>query len=135
MKLSYKEIGESYLESIKEIYKDSGWSAYLQDDEKLKKALRNSLHIYGAFDNDKLIGFVRVVGDGQHIVLVQDLIVLTSYQKNGIGTYLFQYVWDKYIDVRMFQVVTDVNDELDNKFYQSFKMKPLIEGKMISYFR
>ena len=38
-------------------------------------------------------------------------------------------------DVRMFQVVTDLEDEVDNRFYQSFGMKKLEEGHMVSYFR
>lgn len=37
--------------------------------------------------------------------------------------------------VRMFQVVTDIEDEADNRFYRSFDMKPLADGNMISYFR
>ena len=44
-------------------------------------------------------------------------------------------MWDKYIDVRMFQVNTDLEDEVDNHFYKSFGMKPLEEGHMISYYR
>ena len=44
-------------------------------------------------------------------------------------------VWDRYKDIRMFQVVTDLEDEVDNHFYQSFGMKKLEEGHMVSYFR
>ena len=44
-------------------------------------------------------------------------------------------IWNKYIDVRMFQVNTDLEDAVDNHFYQSLGMKPLVEGHMISYFR
>ena len=68
-------------------------------------------------------------------MLVQDLIVDKAYQKQGIGTTLFKAVWDKYKDVRMFQVNTDLEDEVDNHFYKSLGMKPLEEGHMISYFR
>jgi len=135
MNIIYKEFNSERLNEIKEIYKDSSWNAYLKDDLKLEKAFKNSLYVYGAFDDNKLVGFIRVVGDGEHIVLIQDLIVLSNYQKNGIGTTLFKTIWDKYINVRMFQVVTDISDEIDNKFYKSFNMKPIKEGHMISYFR
>ncbi len=131
----YKEIDESYLKEIKEIYNDSNWMAYLKDDDKLIRALQNSLYFYGAFYKDKLVGFIRCVGDGEHVLVVQDLIVLKEYHKKGIGTYLFKYCWDKYINVRMFFVVTDINDEVNNKFYPSFNMKKLEKGDMISYFR
>lgn len=133
--ITYKEFNSELLNEVKEIYASENWSAYLKDDEKLKRAFDNSIYTLGAFDGDKLVGFVRCVGDGEHILLVQDLIVHPTYQKQKIGTTLFKTIWDKYIDVRMFQVNTDIEDEVDNHFYQSFGMKRLEEGCMVSYFR
>lgn len=133
--ITYKEFNTSLLEEVKEIYRSVYWQTYLQDDKKLKRAFDNSLNLLGAFDGEVLVGFVRCVGDGEHIVLVQDLAVRPEYQKRRIGTTLFQMVWDKYKDVRMFQAVTDLEDEVDNHFYQSFGMKKLEEGHMVSYFR
>lgn len=133
--LYYKEFDSSLLESVKNIYEKEHWGAYLQDDAKLKRAFDNSLYLLGAFEDDRLIGFVRCVGDGEHILLVQDLIVEPEHQKQGIGTCLFKSVWEKYANVRMFHVVTDIEDKVDNHFYQSFGMKKLEEGDMVSYFR
>lgn len=133
--ITYKEFDSSLLEEVKEIYRSVYWNAYLKDDEKLKRTFDNSLDVLGAFDGECLVGFVRCVGDGEHIVLVQDLAVRPDYQQKRIGTTLFQKVWDKYSDARMFQVVTDLEDEVDNHFYQSFGMKKLEEGHMVSYFR
>ena len=75
------------------------------------------------------------MGDGEHIVMVQDLIVVPEFQHQKIGSTLFKHVWDKYSKVRMFQVNTDMEDEIDNQFYRSFGMKPISEGNMISYYR
>lgn len=133
--IRYKEFDSSLLCEVKEIYARQQWNTYLKNDEKLKNAFDNSLYILGAFDEDDLVGFVRCVGDGEHIVLVQDLIVRPGYQRKGIGTALFQAVWDRYIDVRMFHVLTDMEDEVDNHFYQAFGMKKLEEGHMVGYFR
>lgn len=131
----YKEFGKELLGKVKEIYQEEGWRSYLSDDEKLARAFQNSLYIWGAFEEDDLIGFVRCVGDGEHILLVQDLIVDKKHRKQGIGTELLKHVWEKYADVRMFQVITDLYDEADNRFYQSFGMRKLVEGDMVSYFR
>lgn len=133
--ITYKEFGTEQLVRVKEIYAAEGWYAYLREEEKLVPAYENSLYTLGAFDGDKLIGLVRCVGDGEHIVVVQDLIVDRAYQKQGIGSHLFRTVWDKYAEVRMFQVNTDLEDEVDNHFYQSFGMKTLEQGHMISYYR
>lgn len=113
----YKEFGAELINRVKEIYFEEGWMAYLSDDEKLVHAFQNSLYILGAFDGDCLIGFIRCVGDGAHIVLVQDLIVAKEYRKKGTGSALFKTIWEKYADVRMFQVVTEANIEIAAKIH------------------
>ena len=133
--ISYKEFDSKLIDSIKDIYRQELWNSYLKDDEKLIRAFNNSLYILGAFDEDKLIGFIRCVGDGEHILMVQDLIVSPEYQHRGIGTYLFKTIMDKYNDVRMFTVLTDIEDVVDNKFYQSFKLKKLEDINIVGYMR
>ncbi|MBQ6844283.1 MAG: GNAT family N-acetyltransferase [Agathobacter sp.] len=133
--IDYKEFDNTLIERVKEIYALEGWTAYLNNDEKLMRAFDNSLYVLGAFEGEILVGFIRCVGDGEHILLVQDLIVDKAYQKQGIGTTLFKTVWDRYKNVRMFQVNTDLEDEVDNHFYKLMGMKPLAEGHMISYVR
>ena len=118
--IKYKEINSSMIESIKDIYRKESWNAYLKDDEKLIRAFDNSLYTIGAFDDCKLIGFIRCVGDGEHIL---------------IGTYLFKTIMQKYSEVRMFMVVTDIEDVLDNKFYKSFNLKKLEDMNMVGYIR
>ncbi|CEO06123.1 GNAT family N-acetyltransferase [Paraclostridium sordellii] len=133
--INYKEFDSSMIEEIKDIYKKESWNAYLKDDEKLIRAFDNSLYTMGAFDNCKLVGFIRCVGDGEHILVVQDLIVEPKYQQRGIGTYLFKTIMQKYSNVRMFMVVTDLADIVDNKFYKSFNLKKLEDMNMVGYIR
>ncbi|GAA0105029.1 hypothetical protein UT300013_16530 [Paraclostridium sordellii] len=123
--INYKEFDSSMIEEIKDIYKKESWNAYLKDDEKLIRA----------FDNFKLVGFIRCVGDGEHVLVVQDLIVEPKYQQRGIGTYLFKTIMQKYSNVRMFMVVTDLEDIVDNKFYKSFNLKKLEDMNMVGYIR
>ena len=104
--IDYKEFNfHDYKETIKSIYEKESWLAYLKDDAKLERAFDRSLLNLGAFEGEQLVGFVRCVGDGEHIVLVQDLIVDKEHQKRKIGSTLFQMVWDRYAHVRMFHVV------------------------------
>ncbi len=124
-----------YFEDIKRIFKSANWSAYLKDDEKLKRAFENSIYLLGAFDNSKLVGFIRCVGDGEHILLIQDLIVDSNYYRQGIGTKLFKAVSEKYKDVRTFCLFTDIHDIRDNEFYKSMKMVKIDKKDMISYIR
>ena len=133
--IDYKEIDSTIIESIKDIYKKESWNSYLRDDEKLIRAFDKLLYIMGAFDDTKLIGFIRCVGDGEHILVVQDLIVEPEYQKRGIGTYLFKTILQKYSQVRMFMVITDIEDIVDNKFYQTFILKKLEDMNLVGYIR
>ncbi len=133
--IDYKEFDSTLIESVKDIYKKESWNAYLKDDEKLIRAFDKSLYILGAFDNNKLIGLIRCVGDGEHILLVQDLIVDPKYQKHGIGTHLVKEIMNKYSEVRSFMVVTDIEDVVDNKFYQSLNFRKLKDLNMIGYIR
>lgn len=133
--IKYKEIDATMIKEIKEIYKKESWNSYLKDDEKLVRAFDNSLYFLGAFDDYKLIGFIRCVGDGEHVLLVQDLIIDPEYQQKGIGTYLFKTIMQKYSNVRMFMVITDIDDVVDNKFYKSFNMKEMKAMNMVGYIR
>ena len=128
------EIDESYLSQIKALYEESGWSAYLGDDEKLKNAIKNSLLTLAYMDGEELIAFVRCVGDVEHVVLVQDLIVKKDYRRKGLAKKLMNEVFEKYKDVRWIQVNTDGEDEVANAFYKAIGMKDISEAGVVSYF-
>lgn len=135
MEIIYREFDVSEMADVIAIYKNVGWIAYLQNNDKLFSAFENSLYLLGAYDNDQMIGFARVVGDGEHVVLVQDLIVKAEYQNNGIGSCLFDRVMNKYQTVRLFMVVTDIEDKRNNAFYRKFGLKGLEQYAMIGYVR
>ena len=129
------EINESYLSQIKALYKESGWSAYLGDDEKLSRAIKNSLLTLGYMDGDELLGFVRCVGDAEHVVLVQDLIVKKDYRRKGLAKKLMKEVFEKYKDVRWIQVNTDGENEVANALYKAIGMKEISEAGTVSFFK
>lgn len=133
--ITYREFDVSEMVDVVAIYENVGWVAYLQDKDKLFSAFENSLYLLGAFDDEQMIGFARVVGDGEHIVLVQDLIIAPEYQNCGIGSCLFEKVMDRFQEVRMFMVVTDAEDKRNNAFYRKFGMKKLDQYAMIGYAR
>lgn len=129
------EINESYLSQIKALYEESGWSAYLADDEKLSRAIKNSLLTLGYMDGYELLGFVRCVGDAEHVILVQDLIVKKDYRRKGLAKKLMNEVFEKYKSVRWIQVNTDGEDEVANAFYKAIGMKEISEAGVVSYFK
>lgn len=133
--IELKAFGTERLEEVKGIYRETGWLAYLQNDEALFRAFENSLFTLGAFDGENLVGFVRCVGDGEHIVVVQDLIVAEKRRRQGIGERLMREMMEKYRHVRMFSLYTDMNDEVANCFYQRLGFQRIDQGYMVSYMR
>lgn len=133
--MELRPFGSAELERVKALYAEEGWIAYLKDDEKLVRVLDNSLFLLGAYEGCELLGFVRCVGDGEHIVLIQDLIVKRSARRRGIGTLLMNAAMERYKSVRMRCLVTDTADETANAFYKALGFKPLSEGGMTAYFK
>ncbi|KXU12960.1 Acetyltransferase GNAT family [Streptococcus oralis] len=84
----------------------------------LEKALSHSLAIYLALDGDAVVGLIRLVGDGFSSVFVQDLIVLPSYQRQGIGSTLMKEALGDYRDAYQVQLVTE-ETEKNLGFYRS----------------
>lgn len=80
-------------EEIRFLYESVGWMNYTARPEMLKKAFENSLAVLGAYEEDRLIGIIRAVGDGASIVFIQDLLVLPEYQRRGIGSALLKKCW------------------------------------------
>ncbi|EHI69618.1 GNAT family N-acetyltransferase [Streptococcus ictaluri] len=133
--MEFKLFGSEELDAVKALYKEMFWTSYLSDGMSLERAFDKSLYCLGAFDRGQLVAFVRCLGDGEHLVFIQDLIVAKSYHRQGIGGHLLQAVFDHFQQVRRIQLVTDLNDQRSNAFYQHFNMKSLDQGEMIAYFR
>ena len=133
--IEYKELTSESLTAIKSLYQQHDWLAYLQDDAKLERAFDQSLYTLGAYDGKELIGFIRCVGDGEHIVLVQDLIVAETHLRKGIGRELMHKVYERFADVRMLMLLTDAMDERANAFYQSIGMIKLEQNGCVTYMR
>ena len=89
------------------LYQAVGWNMYTRDPKKLERAIAQSLSVLGAYDGDQLVGLIRAVGDGETILFIQDLLVLPSYQRQGIGRQLVNALVDQFPQVRQRVLLTD----------------------------
>ena len=106
------------LEDVLHLYQAVGWTNYTNQPQMLEQALSHSLVIYLALDGDAVVGLIRLVGDGFSSILVQDLIVLPIYQRQGIGSALMKEALEDYKDAYQVQLVTD-QTEKNAGFYRS----------------
>ena len=112
------------LEDVLHLYQAVGWTNYTNQPQMLEQALSHSLVIYLALDGDAVVGLIRLVGDGFSSVFVQDLIVLPSYQRQGIGSLLMKEALKDYKDAYQVQLVTE-QTERTLGFYRSMGFKTL----------
>ena len=112
------------LEDVLHLYQAVGWTNYTHQPEMLEQALSHSLVIYLALDGDAVVGLIRLVGDGFSSVFVQDLIVLPSYQGQGIGSNLMKEALADYKDAYQVQLATE-QTEKTLEFYRSLGFETL----------
>ena len=84
------------IEDVLHLYQAVGWINYTNQPQMLEQAFSRSLAIYLAFDGEKIVCLIRLVGGGFSSVFVQDLIVLPIYQRQGIGKCLDEIDFRKF---------------------------------------
>ena len=111
----YKNYKEA---EIHRLYTEVGWTAYTENMSLLEQGYKNSLLVLAAYENDELLGIIRVVGDGFTIVFIQDILVFPREQQKGVGSALLKAVLARYPDVRQIELTTD-NTPGTIAFYKS----------------
>ena len=122
--MDIKEYTDYDDEEIINLYHSVGWKAYTDQPDSLKRGFSNSLLVLGAYEDDKLLGLVRVVGDGETIVFVQDILVFPEYQRKGIGTALLSEIMNRFDHVRQLELMTDKTTQTVD-FYQSLGFREI----------
>ncbi|MBC8587757.1 GNAT family N-acetyltransferase [Paratissierella segnis] len=131
------EIKEDIILGIEEIinlYEDVEWHAYTKDKVKLKNGIENSLKVLTAWEDDKLVGLIRVVGDSHTIVYIQDILVLKKYQGKGIGSKLLSLILEKYKSIRQIVLMTD-NTKETISFYKKNGMVDTAKYNGVAFVR
>ena len=124
--MEIKEYQKYNEEEILKLYAEVGWIAYTQDPEALREGYGNSLLTLAAYENEELLGIIRVVGDGATIVFIQDILVFPEHQRKGVGSALLKAVLERYGHVRQVELATD-NTPKTIAFYQAMGFREFSE--------
>jgi len=80
------------------LYDLVGWGAYSK--EISQKALDNTFYSISVYQDDKIIGFGRLIGDSICFLYVQDIMVRPEHQRNKIGTLIMNTLLTKINEIR-----------------------------------
>jgi len=103
------------IEELMNLYGDVGWSAYTNDSMRLKKAIENSLKVLTAWDDDKLVGLIRVIGQ-------------------GIGSHLLKRILEEYQVIRQVILMTEQNEKTI-RFYEKCGMVKISDHNCIAFMK
>lgn len=65
------------------------------DIETTKKLLKHTLYSISVYDDNKIIGYGRLIGDGIVFVYIRDVMVAPEYQSKKIGTNIMNKLLEK----------------------------------------
>lgn len=86
------------VEEFNLLYDDVGWGAY---DEKItQKALDNTFYSVSVYDDNKIVGYGRIIGDTICFLYIQDIMVKPEYQGNKIGTMITNKLLEKINEIK-----------------------------------
>lgn len=86
------------VEEFNLLYDSVGWGAY--EKEISKKALDNTFYSVSIYDDDKIIGYGRIIGDTICFLYIQDIMVKPEYQGNKIGTMIMNKLLEKIAEIK-----------------------------------
>ena len=117
LKIVYQETPPA---AYHELFETTGWNqAYQASPAELERAISTSWYVLSAYDQDKLVGFGRVISDGALYALICDLIVRPSYQGQGIGSAVLNRLIDR-CRAQNIRVVWLFAAKGKSHFYQQF---------------
>lgn len=101
-----------------------GWGT--RDVKVVEEALNNTLYSVSIYDDNKIIGYGRIIGDKTIFLYIQDIMVIPEYQGRKVGTKIMNALLTKINEYK--KVNPNIRTYLGaskgkEKFYEKFGFK------------
>ena len=87
------------VEEFNYLYDAVGWGSY--DEKVSEKALANTMYSVSVYDDDKIIGYGRIIGDGICFLYIHDVMVAPKYQNKKIGSQIMNKLLEKVNQIKI----------------------------------
>lgn len=125
MNVVYKSTKDFTEKQIEELFLSVNWLSG-KYPRRLTNALKKSQTVITAWDEEKLIGLIRVLDDGGMVAYLHYLLVHPDYQGNGIATKLLTEVKNRYKDFLYINLMPDESKNI--AFYEKYGFKIIEDG-------
>lgn len=115
-------------EQVQELFLSVNWISGNYPD-RLYKALMNSSTVLTVWDDDKLVGLIRVLDDTQMMAQIHYVLVHPMYQGQGIAGRMVEYIKEKYKDFLYIEAMPE--DKNNVAFYVKHGFSVMQNGAAI----
>ena len=121
-------------DALLNLYNSVGWVSYTREPNKLMTAISRSFFVLSAWDEAELVGLIRCISDGETILYVQDLLVLPTYQNQGIASNLMTQTFEKFKAIRQKVLITSEAPDVRH-FYEKHGMVSCDQGQTVAFYK
>ena len=125
MEIKYTQDKISTMEQVESLFLSVGWVSG-QYPKRLYKALLNSSTVITAWDNDRLVGLVRLLDDSEMVAYMHYVLVNPKYQGRGIAGHMIDLVKEKYKNYLYIEIMPE--ESKNAAFYQKHGFSIMEDG-------
>lgn len=112
-------------EQIQELFLSVDWISGNYPD-KLYRALMHSSTVLTVWDDEKLVGLIRVLDDTEILAQIHYVLVRPDYQGKGIAGKMLKYIKEKYKDFFYLEVMPA--EKKNVPFYEKYGFQIMEDG-------
>nr|WP_315024974.1 GNAT family N-acetyltransferase [uncultured Aminipila sp.] len=130
MGIEFTEEKKFTKETVQELFLSVNWISG-RYPSRLYKALMNSSTVLTAWDDEKLVGLVRILDDSEMVAFMHYVLVSPAYHGQGIAGKMIEIIKEKYKDYLYIEIMPE--ESKNAAFYEKFGFKILPDGVAMQF--